>query len=80
MIISYDSCTDVVYIKFKSDMHVTKTVEFASETFIDLDKNNNLIGIELLNPAKSILIKLAKKFNLPELTKINPHKLHAAIH
>ena len=48
MLISFDTETKVVYIELK-DSKVAKTMEFAPEIFFDFDKNDNLLGIELLN-------------------------------
>ena len=79
MIVSYDNLARALYIKINSDVEVARTVEFAPETFVDLDKNGSLIGIEMLNPAQLILKRIAKKFHHPEISRINPNKLKEAI-
>ena len=79
MIVSYDNLADAVYIKIKPEAKVSQTVEFAPETFVDLDKDGDLIGIEMLNPGYLILKRIAKKFHRPELSKVHTEKLHEAI-
>ena len=78
MIISYDNLADAVYIKIKPEAKVARTVEFAPETFVDLDDNGDLIGIEMLNPGQLILKRIAKKFHRPELSKVHPNRLQEA--
>ncbi len=80
MIVSYDSSTDAVYIKIKPKTKVYKTVEFASEAFVDLDKSGNLVGVELLSPVQLILKRISKRFHRPELAKIDPAKLYQSVH
>ena len=79
MIVSYDNLAQAIYIKIKPEAKVDRTVEFAPETFVDLDEDGDLIGIEMLNPGQLILKKIAIKFHRPELSKINSHKLQEAI-
>ena len=79
MIVSYDNLADAVYIKIKPEAKVHRTVEFAPETFVDLDEDGDLIGIEMLNPGQLILKRIAKKFHRPELSRVHPQKLHEAI-
>ncbi len=78
MIISYDNLAGAVYIKIKPEAEVARTVEFAPETFVDLDEDGDLIGIEMLNPGQLILMPIAKKFHRPELSRVHPNKLHEA--
>lgn len=79
MIVSYDSLAEAVYIKLKPEGKVHETLEFAPETFADLDENGDLIGVELLNPGVLVLKRLAKHFHRPELAKIDPSKLQEAV-
>jgi len=79
MLISYDNLADAVYIQLQPDTEVAKTVEFAPETFVDLDAHGELIGVELLNPTTVILRKLAKKYHRPELSAVHPDKLQEAV-
>lgn len=69
MLISFDTDANAMYIKLK-DASVAKTEEFAPEIFLDFDEAGNLLGIELLNPAKLELHQIAKKFHAPQLGKI----------
>jgi len=79
MIVSYDELADAVYIKIKPEGVVAKTIEFAPETFVDLTKDGELIGIEMLNPGNVILKRIAKKYHRPELFKVNTTKLQESI-
>ena len=78
MIITFDTVAKAMYVKLAKGK-VAKTVEFAPETFVDLDKNGKLMGVEMLNPGKlalkkkvrpHILPRLANKFHVPELKSI----------
>ena len=75
MMISYDNDVKAVYITLLSEAKVAKTVEFAPETYLDFTKNGELIGVEMLSPSRDVLKRIAKKFNLPELSRIRPDKL-----
>ncbi len=79
MIISYDNVAEAVYIKLKPEGRVARTIEFAPETFVDLDRDGDLIGVELLHPGTLVLRRLAKTYRRPELSKINPAKLQEAV-
>lgn len=79
MIISYDNLAEAIYIKIKPEAKIARTVEFAPETFVDLAKDGDLIGIEMLNPGRLILKRIAKKFHRPELSKIYPHRIQGVI-
>ena len=57
----------VIAIYFKlSERPVARTVEFDPDVLVDLDKNREVVGLELLNPMvvnlKTILKKVGKKF------------------
>lgn len=69
MLISFDTEAKATYIEIK-DAKVFRTEEFAPEIFLDFDEENNLVGIELLNPAKLELRRIAKEFHTPQLHKI----------
>ncbi len=79
MIVSYDNIADAVYIKIKPESKISKTLEFAPETFVDLDEDGDLIGIEMLNPGQLILKRIAKKFHRPELSRVHTLKLQQSI-
>ena len=67
MNIRIDTEARAVYMEFKPDK-VARTVEFAPETFVDLDSKGHLLGIELLNPGtlEIQLRKISKRFNIPD--------------
>jgi len=70
LMISFDPVAKAMYVTLGKG-RVKRTIEFAPETFIDLDEKGDLLGIELLNPGTLILHKIAKKFHKPELNKIH---------
>ena len=56
MEISYDKDADAVYIEFrKGDFSKNKKIDYF--TIIDLDKKDNILGIELLDVSKRIPIE-----------------------
>lgn len=59
------------YIRIKEG-EVARTEEVGEENFIDLDKEGNLLGVEILNFAEApgLLSSLAEKFNTPALKEI----------
>ncbi len=79
MIVSYDNIADAMYIQIDPVAKVAKTVEFAPETFVDLDSKGRLIGIEMLNPVGLVLKRIAKKFHHPELSRIKTRLLQEAV-
>ncbi len=79
MLISYDDDAKAMYITLLAEARVTKTVEFSSETYVDLSKKGELIGIEMLKPNRSELRRIAKKYHHPELSRISPEKLLKAV-
>ncbi len=79
MIVSYDNLAEAIYINLRPGVRVAKTVEFAPETFVDLDSKGGLIGIEMLNPGRLVLRRIAKRFHRPELSRIKTRKLQQAV-
>jgi len=53
MKITFDKEADAVYIEFSSG-EFSSNKKIDDETIIDLDKNSNILGIELLNVSKRI--------------------------
>ena len=51
MEITFDKEADAVYIEFSSG-EFDKNKKIDDETIIDLDKNGNILGIEILNVSK----------------------------
>ena len=79
MLISYDNDAKAMYITLLAEAKVAKTVEFNAETYVDLTKKGELIGVEMLNPNRSDLRRLAKKYHHPELSRIYPKKFLQAV-
>ena len=57
MKIEYDKDADAVYIEF-SKGEFAKNKKIDNDTIIDLDKNDNVLGIEIINVSK----RLSKDF------------------
>ena len=53
MEITYDKGADAIYIEF-SNADFSKNKKIDNQTIIDLDKNDQIIGIELLDVSKRI--------------------------
>jgi uncharacterized protein YuzE len=53
MKITFDKEADAVYIEFSNGEFVSNK-KIDNDTIIDLDENNNILGIELLNVGKRI--------------------------
>lgn len=49
--VSYDTQANACYITINSNK-VADTIQKSEDTFVDLDKDNNIIGIEILNVKK----------------------------
>lgn len=53
MKITFDKEADAVYIEFVSgEFHSNKKID--GDTIIDLDKNGNILGIEIINASKRV--------------------------
>ncbi len=57
MKIEYDKDADAMYIEF-SEGEFAKNKKIDNDTIIDLDSNNNILGIEIINVSK----RLSKNF------------------
>lgn len=76
MKITYDNEVDALYVYFNKGK-VQKTKFLGSDFLVDIDKNENVLGIEVLNATKhirkikekSIISFGNKSFVLPELVK-----------
>lgn len=51
--IKYDQEADAMYIKVLEGAQHFRTVEVSENTFFDFDKDNRLIGVELLDVSKN---------------------------
>jgi len=79
MIVSYDNTSKAVYIRLESNRKISRTIEFAPETFVDLDKHGNLIGIELLRPGSGVLKRIGEKYLHAELVRVNTSLLRHSL-
>lgn len=69
MEISYDKEADAIYIEFrKGEFFKNKKID--DFTMIDLDRENNLLGIELLNVSKRIPLESLSEVNVKNLLAV----------
>ncbi len=72
MEIRYDPEADAMYIKFRAE-HYEISEEVREEIIIDFDKNNEIIGIEILDAIErlspSSVAEMSFKFSKVELVK-----------
>ena len=69
MEISYDKEADAMYIEFqKGDFVSNKKID--DFTVIDLDKDGNILGIELLDVSKRIPIESLSEVNVKNLLAV----------
>jgi len=66
MEIRYDKEADALYIEFKKG-EFAKNRKIDDFTVIDLDKGDNILGIELLEASKRIPIESLSKVNVKNL-------------
>ena len=66
MEITYDLEADAMYIEF-SQGEFYKTKKLDDFTIIDLDKESNILGIELLEVSKRIPLKSLSEVNIKNL-------------
>ncbi|MEK6847367.1 MAG: DUF2283 domain-containing protein [Nanoarchaeota archaeon] len=66
MEITYDKEADAMYIEFRSG-EFAKNKKIDDFTIIDLDKDGNILGIELLEVSKRIPIKSLSEINVKNL-------------
>ena len=78
MLISFDPEAMSLYIQIK-DAKVKRTLEVAPEIFVDLDDDDDLIGVEMLRPGQlTILKKIAVQYNEPALKNITSEHIPRA--
>jgi uncharacterized protein YuzE len=67
MNIRIDTEAKAIYLEFRPEK-VARTIEFAPETFVDLDSRSRLLGIELLNPGTLDvqLRRIARRYHVPD--------------
>ena len=66
MEISYDKAADAMYIEFRKG-EFAKNKKIDDFTIIDLDKNENILGIELLQVSKRIPKESLSEVNVKNL-------------
>ncbi|MCS7115772.1 MAG: DUF2283 domain-containing protein [Nitrososphaerota archaeon] len=59
MKVEYDRESDILYIKFK-DAQIVDTKMLSEDAYIDLDKNGNLIGIEIWKASQNAILPISK--------------------
>lgn len=69
MEINYDKEADAIYIGFRTG-EFAKNKKIDDFTIIDLDKNNNILGIELLDASKRIPKESLSKVNVKNLLTV----------
>ena len=66
MEITFDKDADAVYIEFSSG-NFASNKKIDDDTILDLDKNGNILGIELLNVSKRISKDFLSEVNVKNL-------------
>ena len=59
MKVEYDRDSDILYIKFK-DAEIKDTKMLSEDAYIDLDKNGNLVGIEIWKASQNAILPISK--------------------
>ncbi|MBD3259856.1 DUF2283 domain-containing protein [Candidatus Woesearchaeota archaeon] len=69
MEINYDKDADAVYIKIRKG-EFAKNKKIDDFTIIDLDKDNNILGIEFLEASKRIPIESLSEVSVKNILKV----------
>lgn len=69
MEITYDKEADAMYIEFRKG-EFAKNKKIDDFTIIDLDENDNILGIEFLDVSKRIPLESLSEINFKNLVKI----------
>ena len=69
MEISYDKDADALYIEFQKGKFA-KNKKLDAFTILDLDKNDHILGLELLNVAKRLPKKALAEVHLKNLLPV----------
>jgi uncharacterized protein YuzE len=67
MKITFDKKADAMYIYLQTKK-VFKTKQVTDDTMVDMDKNGNVIGIELLFISKRVPIEKLSSLNIKQIT------------
>jgi uncharacterized protein YuzE len=69
--LTYDRETDAIYLQF-SDAEIAETIELAENVYVDVDKDGNPVGFEVLGAEPELLASLPARpeaLGLQELMK-----------
>ena len=69
MIVDYDKEADALYVRF-SDKKYQESKEVSNGVILDLDRDNHLIGIEIINASKVLPKEALTKFTVELLSPI----------
>ncbi len=53
MILKYDDTADALYITLREGVGIARTEELEPGTLVDVDRYGELVGIELIHPARA---------------------------
>ncbi len=71
-----DTSEGLIYIQMKEGkIHKTVELDPTNEIYVDLDRNNKVIGFEIINPINITVKELnnfAKRFDVPQLKILSP--------
>ncbi|MDI6690838.1 MAG: DUF2283 domain-containing protein [Candidatus Bathyarchaeota archaeon] len=59
MKVEYDRESDILYIKFK-EYEIVDTQLLSEDAYIDLDKDGNLVGIEIWKASQNAILPISK--------------------
>ena len=59
MKVEYDRESDILYMKFK-ESKITDTKILSEDAYIDLDKDGNLVGIEIWKASQNAILPIPK--------------------
>jgi len=57
--VEYDRESDILYMKFK-ESKITDTKILSEDAYIDLDKDGNLVGIEIWKASQNAILPIPK--------------------
>ena len=73
MRIEYDQKADALYIYVQEKKYVSHSQEIGEGTIVDLDKQGNLIGLEVLDVSKKYKNTDLTKYSIKDL--VNSHSM-----
>ena len=53
MLLTYDNESDALYVSLRDDVAVARTEQIDPGTLIDVDPSGDIVGIEVLRPARA---------------------------